>query len=119
MDTVDELDYKKLWEKEKKKSLQLEAKVSELEQNGPAKLFYALNTKASEMAELLGKYKLAELAIDDPKDKSFERLRIIWKDSGDLSIAIKELGISAGVTGDEERDAVRKPFVDTIADSRR
>jgi len=29
------------------------------------------------------------------------------------------LGISAGVTGDEQKDIVKKPFVETIAESRK
>jgi hypothetical protein len=36
-----------------------------------------------------------------------------------LSTAIKDLGISAGVTGDEQKDVVKKPFVESIAESRR
>jgi hypothetical protein len=59
------------------------------------------------------------LLLDDPKDKTFERLKVIWNDSASISAAIKELGISAGVTGDEQKDVVKKPFVETIAESRR
>jgi hypothetical protein len=114
-----ELDYKKLWEQEKKKSIHLEAKLTQFEQNGSAKLFYALNRKASEMADMLNKNILSSISIDDPKDKSFERLRIIWNDSAELSAAIKELGITAGVSGDEDKDLAKKPFVDTIAESRK
>jgi hypothetical protein len=29
------------------------------------------------------------------------------------------LGISAGVTGDEQKDIAKKPFVETIAESRK
>lgn len=105
---MDDIDYRKLWEQEKKKTLYLEQKISQFEQNGPAKLYYALNLKASQMADLLNKNGLAELSIDDPKDKSFERLRIIWKDSGELSLAIRDLGITAGVTGDESTDVKPK-----------
>jgi hypothetical protein len=51
------------------------------------------------------------------KDKTFERLKVIWNDSASISAAIKDLGISAGVTGDEQKDIVKKPFVETIAES--
>lgn len=85
------------------------------EMNGAAKLFYALNRKANEMADLLNKTNLGTLTLDDPKDKTFERLKIIWNDSASISTAIKELGIAAGVTQDENADTKRKPFVDTIA----
>jgi hypothetical protein len=89
------------------------------EQNGAAKLFYALNRKANEMADLLNKTNISHLLLDDPKDKTFERLKVIWNDSASISAAIKELGISAGVTGDENKDVAKKPFVETIAESRK
>lgn len=98
---------------------ELKQKLSLYEQNGAAKLFYALNRKANEMADLLNKTNISNLLLDDPKDKTFERLKVIWNDSASISAAIKELGISAGVTGDEQKDVVKKPFVETIAESRK
>jgi hypothetical protein len=98
---------------------ELKRKIALYEQNGSAKLFYALNKKANEMADLLNKTDLSNLLLDDPKDKSFERLRVIWNDSASISTAIKELGIASGVTGDEQKDIAKKPFVETIAESRR
>lgn len=93
----------------------LEAKVKLYEQNGSAKLYYALNRKANEMADLLNKTNLGNLVLEDAKDKTFERLKIIWNDSASISTAIKELGEAAGVTGDEKKDTERKPFLDTLA----
>ena len=98
---------------------ELKHKLSLYEQSGAAKLFYALNRKANEMADLLNKTNISHLLLDDPKDKTFERLKVIWNDSASISAAIKELGISAGVNGDEQKDVVKKPFVETIAESRR
>jgi hypothetical protein len=96
-----------------------ESKRKIYEQNGSAKLFYALNRKANEMADLLNAFNLSTLELNDPKDKTFERLKIIWNDSSALSTAIKDLGISAGVTGDEKKDIEKKPFVETIAEARK
>jgi len=42
--------------------------------------------------------------LDDPKDKTFDRLKIIWNDSSSLAEAIKSLEQTAGITGDEEKD---------------
>lgn len=83
---------------------ELEDKLKIYEQNGAAKLFYALNRKANEMADLLNKHTLSNLNLDDPKDKTFERLKIIWNDSTSLTEAIKSLEQSSGVTGSEEKD---------------
>jgi hypothetical protein len=77
------------------------------EQNGAAKLFYALNRKMNEMADILNNTKLSGLALDDGKDKTFERLKILWNDAASLSNAVQILGNSIGITGDEEKD-VRK-----------
>ena len=79
-------------------------KLAFFERNGIAKLYYSLNRKANEMAELLNKHTLSNLALDDPKDKTFERLKIIWNDSSSLTEAIKSLEQSAGITGNEAKD---------------
>lgn len=97
---------------------ELETKVAMYEQDGVAKLYYALNRKAGEMADLLNSNNLKNIDIDDPKSKTFERLQKIWKDAGELSSAVKILGETANVTGDEKKDTVRRPFIDTIADKR-
>jgi|TARA_R110002126_G_scaffold274341_1_gene419312 hypothetical protein len=96
----------------------LKAKLTLYEQHGAAKLFYSLNRKANEMADLLNKVNLSNLPLDDPKDKTFERMKVVWNDAASISTAIKELGASAGVTGDEKKDTEKKPFLDRIADKR-
>lgn len=94
-------------------------KIAFFETNGVAKLYYSLNKKANEMADLLNKHSLSNLTLDDPKDKTFERLKIIWNDSSSLTEAIKSLEQSAGITGDESKDT--KPRVritpESIADN--
>lgn len=85
------------------------------EQNGAAKLYYALNRKMNEMADIMNKNTLGNLDLNDPKDKTFERLKVIWNDAASIATAVKELGNTAGVTQDEEKDVNRKPFLDTLA----
>lgn len=98
---------------------ELQEKLKLYEQNGAAKLFYSLNRKMNEMADIMNKNSLATLTLDDPKDKTFERLKVIWNDASSIATAVKALGDAAGVTGNEEKDINKKPFVDTIADSRK
>jgi hypothetical protein len=50
---------------------ELRQRVALYEENGAAKLFYALNRKANEMADLLNKTNLSHLLLEDPKDKTF------------------------------------------------
>lgn len=97
---------------------ELKKKVELYEQNGSAKLFYSLNRKMNEMADLMNKNNLTEMAIEDAKDKSFERLQKIWSDAASIATAVKTLGEVAGVTGDEEADVKKKPFNDRIAEER-
>ena len=44
------------------------------EQNGAAKLFYAINRKMNEMAELMNKTSLANIELEDKDSKSFDRM---------------------------------------------
>lgn len=97
----------------------LKEKLQKYEQNGSAKLFYALNRKQNEMADLLNSINLKDIEIQDAKDKSFDRMKVIWNDASSIAVAVKALGDAAGVTGNEEVDINKKPFVETIADSRK
>jgi hypothetical protein len=97
---------------------ELEAQLKRYEQNGAAKLYYSLQRKMNEMADVLNKNSLEKLDFEDGKNKAFERLQKIWADAASIAQAAKELGSIAGVTGDEQKDTDRKPFVDTIAEKR-
>lgn len=91
-------------ERANKKIVALEAKIAGYECNGPAKLFYSLNRKQWEMADLMNREALTEIEIDDPKSKTFDRLKVIWKDAADLATAVNALGFALGITGDEDKD---------------
>lgn len=97
---------------------ELEAKIKMYEQNGSAKLYYALQRKMNEMGDMLNKHNLANLDVDDGKSKTFDRLKVIWNDAASIATGVKALGDLAGVTGSEEKDINKKPFLDRIADAR-
>lgn len=88
----------------KKKISVLEQQLALYEQNGTAKLYYALTRKMNEMANILNSTSLQNIALDDPKDKTFERIRFIINDSSGIATASKALGEAAGVTGNEHND---------------
>lgn len=88
----------------KRRIAELEAIKTMYEQNGPAKLYYALNRKMWEMADLLNATNLKHLSLEDPKDKTFERLKVLWNDSSSISTAVEALGNAIGITGDEGKD---------------
>lgn len=93
-------------------------KLKRYEENGVAKLYYALSRKAWEMADMLNSINLKNIALDDPKDKTFERMRFIINDSSNIAASVKALGDTAGITGEEVKDVAKKPFNDRIAESR-
>lgn len=93
-------------------------KVKLYEQNGAAKLYYSLNRKMNEMADMLNKHNLANLDVDDAKNKTFDRLKVIWNDAASIAQGVKALGDLAGVTGNEQDDIEKKPFLDTLATQR-
>jgi len=67
---------------------------------------------------MLNGNSLAKINLDDPKDKSFDRIFKILEKSQTVSESIKALRESAGITGNEKADVERKPFLDRIADKR-
>lgn len=97
----------------------IKAKIALYEQNGAAKAAYSINRKLNELSDMLNKTNVSEIDISDPKDKTFDRLKIAWSEMASLGEAYKTLAQTAGITGDEQKDILKKPFVDTIADSRR
>lgn len=93
----------------------LELLVKKYEENGIAKLYYSLNRKSWEMADLMNSINLKDLDIDAAQSKTFDRLKVIWQDASDIATAVKALGESAGITGDEKKDvAKRGSFLDKV-----
>ena len=96
----------------------VQSKLDYYEKDGISKLYYSLQRKANEMADLLNDNKLTSLMLspDDPKDKTFERLQKVWSDAESVSNAIKSLGVLAGIgqeTKDDKKEVVqvnKKPF---------
>lgn len=120
------IDYNKIIELQEETIKKLQSKISSLEAennsyklSGRVKLFYAINKQQNDLADMLNSIELKNVDLAKPTDKTVERLKIIWASIGILSPIVNELRLSAGVTGDEDKDMnARKPFVDTIASSR-
>lgn len=102
-------------ETEDKKIKELEYQLQKYEENGTAKLYYALQRKAWEMADMLNSVNLKNLDLDDPKNKTFERVVKLLENSEKVANCTKALGVLAGVTGDEDKDVAKKPFIESIA----
>lgn len=71
------------------------------------------------MAQLLNATNLKSLDITDPKDKSFERLKVLWDSAAKVAEATKALGQTAGILKMDTPEHENKPFVETIASDRK
>lgn len=89
---------------------ELEEIISLYEQDGAAKLFYAINRKMNEMATLMNKNNLANLDLDDKEGKSFDRLFKLMEKAKVISDAAQTIQGFAGVTGDESKDIKANKF---------
>ena len=84
----------------------LRAKILLYESDNNAKLFYALQRKAGEMADVLNNNPLDEIDLND-SSKRFDRIKAMYEGAAELAVAIKTVGQAANVTGDEEKDVAR------------
>lgn len=96
---------------------ELKSKIASYEQNGAAKLFYSLNRKMNEMADMLNGQSLSTLDLTNAKDKTFDRMKVIWNDAASIAVAVKALGETAGITNDETVDINNPKFRITSPES--
>ena len=78
--------------------------------------------KINEMADILNKTALKDLDLSDAKDKTFDRIKVIWNDAASIANAVKALGETAGITNDEAIDTTKSIYKrittpENIADS--
>lgn len=106
-----------------KSNAYLLGKLSYYEQDGSINLYYSLQRKANEMAQLLNRTNLLDIELIDPKDKTFERLQKLWSEAGSITESIRSLEISSGINQENtetKKEAVvtnRKPFSpESVAD---
>lgn len=111
---MEEINYKYLYEEEKKKVTIVAQKLESLGLQGKAKLYYSLNRNMADLSDMLDGIKMKDVNLDDPKDKTMERLKMIWASVKPLVETISLLGTSSGITGDEKKDTINKgSFLDS------
>lgn len=97
----------------------LEEELAQYKINGAVGLYYELNRVVNETLELSRSKSLKSLIETDEKgDKRFERMQVLLKNAKEHIIDMEDIKNKLGLTGKEEADKKKKPFVDTIADSR-
>lgn len=106
-ETID--DIRKLLATEKSRVAILQKQLAVYENDGIAKLFYSLNRKSNEMADLLNNTDLSTLDLSAKDDKTFERIKVIIHEAAGIATAVRTLGEAAGIIGNDEIGDTQKP----------
>lgn len=101
-------------------------RIKELEQelgmyklNGAIGLYYQLNKFVNDTVDYMRQTGVKSLLAGDKEDpKKFERVMALIKNAKEHIVDMEDIKIKLGLTGDEEKDRTRKPFIDRIADKR-
>lgn len=83
---------------------QLEFLIQKYEENGGAKLYYALSRKSWEIGDLLNSLNYKDIELDDPKSKTFDRLQKLCESATKIAESVKALEAIAGISGNENAD---------------
>lgn len=103
----------------KKRVSVLEQLIAKYENHGGVRVYYSLNRKLNEIAEVLNSINIKDELISDGKDKRFERIRALWQDADKIANAAQSLASMYKMTSDEEQDYKKKiPFIETVAETR-
>lgn len=113
-------DYKRLFEASQQQVKVLEQRLQKYEFHGGVRLYYSLNRKLNEIAEVLNNNRIDEVMEGDAKEKRFERLRALWTDAEKIVSAVQAIGAMLNLKGDNEEADFRKkvPFIETVAETR-
>lgn len=104
---------------EQERIKQLEAEIASYKLNGAIGLYYELNRFVNDTVSLMREMGVKTLFAKDEGDpKKFERMMLLIKNAKEHIVDMEEIKTKLGLTGDAEKDRIRKPFIDRIADKR-
>jgi nitrogen fixation/metabolism regulation signal transduction histidine kinase len=98
---------------------QLEQELAQYKLNGAIGLYYELNRFVNDTVSILREKGVKSFfAKNDDDPKMFERMMALIKNAKEHVIEMETIKNKLGLTGDEEKDRVKKPFIDRIAEKR-
>jgi len=87
--------------------------------NGAVGLYYELNRLVNQAVQYSRGRTIQSLISGDEKgDKTFERFLALIKSAKEHILDMEEIKIKLNLTGDEEKDKEKRPFVSRIAEPR-
>jgi hypothetical protein len=85
--------------------------LAKYEENGPAKLYYSLQRKSWEIADMLNRINMTDIDLDDKDSKKFDRVQKTLAEAVKISESCRILEGIAGITGNEIADVKKlKPI---------
>src|ERR1017187_10839635 len=91
-----------------KKIAVLEQRLSKYENHGGVRLYYSLNRKLNEIADVLNSVNIKDELNADGKDKTFERLRALWTDAEKIVTATQTIATIFKLPNMKEKTKIRK-----------
>lgn len=118
MENIEELK-KKIQELERQ-NVYLENKINFYERPSAARAFYVAQKMLNQQVDYLDKFNFeSEIGSNPKEDKIFDRAIEAYEKLTVNASKINNLAIELGLTKDEKKDTEKKPFVETIAESRK
>lgn len=106
-------------EKLKKELEETKKELAAYKLNGAVGLYYELNRLINDTISITRETNLKTLlSSDDKGDKRFERMMVLIKNAKEHLLDLQDIKDKLGLSGDEDSDKQRKPFIETIADKR-
>ena len=107
-------------EKLKIQNEELKSQLVSLRANGAVGLYYELNRLVNETINYTRNTTIQSLLSDGEKgDKRFERTMALIKNAKEHVVDLEDLKIKLKLTGDEEKDKITIPFIETVAETRK
>lgn len=104
----------------------IEEKVERLEKenamyklNGARGLYYELNRLVNQTVEYTRGMSIKSLLTEGEKgDKTFERTMALIKNAKEHVLDMEDIKTKLGLTGNEQKDKEKVPFIETVATKR-
>jgi hypothetical protein len=97
----------------------LKKRISLYENDATYRGYYALNKIVNQQVDRLNKFNLeSEISQNAKEDKVYDRTKAIWEGLRGMISDLNILKAELKITGNEERDGKKVPFIETVAEPR-
>lgn len=106
-------------EKLQEENSALKKEIATYKINGAVGLYYELNRLVNETINYTRTTSISSLLTDGEKgDKKFERTMALIKNAKEHVLDLEEIKVKLNLTGNENKDKEKVPFIETVATKR-